>query len=53
MKIKYEIRKGERKPCELWSVVPTNFGGDAENYICEGTFNYCEKIKNQLEDSTK
>ena len=33
----------------LWSVVPTNFAGDAKNYVCAGTKEYCEKIKQQLE----
>ena len=50
--VTYEIRKGQRAPCELWSIVPTNFGGDAENFVCEGTYNYCAMIMEQLDTTT-
>lgn len=47
--IRYEIRKGKTAPCELVSVVPTDFGGDATNFVAEGTHTYCTRIKEQLE----
>jgi hypothetical protein len=47
--IKYEIRGYYKETCELWSIVPTNFGGVAENFVCGGTHEHCIKIKNKLE----
>jgi len=49
----YEIIPGENAPCELWSVVKTNFGGDARNFICEGTHTYCKQIMESLGGSLK
>jgi len=51
--IKYEIRKGQHAPCELWSIVPTNFGGDAENFVCHGTREYCNSILDHLREIAK
>lgn len=49
----YEIRKGKHAPCELVSVVPVDCPilgkSEAVNFICEGTFTYCNKIKQQME----
>lgn len=45
----YEIRKGKNAPCELVSIVKTNFGGDAVNFVCEGTHTFCNRIKAELE----
>lgn len=47
--IRYEIRKGKTAPCELVSIVPTDFGGDAVNFVAEGTHTVCDKIKARLE----
>lgn len=44
----YEIRAGKNAPCELISRVPRNFGGDALNFVCEGTHTYCTQIKEEL-----
>lgn len=52
MIIRYEIRKGKTAPCELVSIVPTNFGGDATNFVAEGTHTYCSRIKEQLESGS-
>lgn len=42
--IRYEIRKGDTAPCKLVSVVKTNFGGEAVNFIAEGTHTYCQRV---------
>lgn len=34
---------------ELYSVVKTKWGGDARNFICEGTREYCETVRDRLE----
>lgn len=47
--IVYVIRKGEHAPYKLMSVVDTSFGGKAENFICEGSRDYCSEIKRKLE----
>ena len=53
-KPRYEIRKGKNAPCELHSVVVAySFGKEREisNYVCEGTYTYCQQIKEQLENN--
>lgn len=50
-KIEYEIRAGKRAPSELWSITEVKFGSPAENFVCEGTHTYCEKVKKTLENS--
>lgn len=45
---KYEVIKTETQYA-LYSEVPTNFGGNARNFVCEGTREYCERIKSRLE----
>ncbi len=45
----YQIRAGKTAPCELWSIVQTNFGGVAENFVCEGTHTYCSYVRGKLE----
>lgn len=34
----------------LYSLVDTIFGGTAKNFVCEGTHEYCNKIKKRLEN---
>lgn len=34
----------------LYSTVPTDFAGDAVNYVASGTFEYCEELKQKLEN---
>lgn len=51
---KYEIRPGKHAPCELWSCVVRSdtWCGDGHefwNYVCEGTYTYCNEIKERLE----
>jgi hypothetical protein len=46
--VKYEIRKGSHAPCELWSIVETDFGSTAENFVCEGTHTHCQNVKDAL-----
>lgn len=47
--IRYEIREGERAPFELWSIVETSLGGPAYNFICEGTYHYCNDVRKMME----
>jgi len=51
--MRYEIRAGKNAPSELVSIVETNFGGDAVNFVCEGTHTYCKRIKDSLEGNHK
>lgn len=46
--VRYEIRAGRNRPCELVSIVKTEFGGDAINFIADGTHTECERILNAL-----
>lgn len=46
--VKYFIKRGDRAPCELWSLVETNFGGPAKNFIIEGTHNRCMQVYDQI-----
>ena len=48
VKIKYEIRRGEYAPCELWAIVCAN-GREYPNYVAEGTHNYCKTLKHEME----
>lgn len=34
--------------CTLVSLVDTNYNGIAENFICEGTLEYCREVKERL-----
>jgi hypothetical protein len=45
---RYEIRKGASKPCELVSIVETQFGGEVVNFICEGTHTQCASVRDML-----
>lgn len=45
----YTIEHVEELGWVLYSIVPTNFGGDAKNFICAGTKEYCEQIKERME----
>jgi hypothetical protein len=47
--IRYEIRKGQSKPCELVSIVATQWGGDAVNFVCEGTHTQCQRVMEKLQ----
>lgn len=61
MTVRYEIQKGDRAPCKLVSIVTTerdvmaggflyqSNGTEIENFVCDGTHNYCEKIKRKME----
>ena len=50
-RITYEIRSGSNAPCELWSVATNiKYGTKAQNFVCEGTYNYCNTIKQKLEN---
>jgi hypothetical protein len=40
--MRYAIRKGRDDLYELVSIVQTNFGGDAINFIYEGTYEQCK-----------
>lgn len=48
MEIKYVVKKVESDLYHLYSVVNTDFGGDAHNYICSGSKDYCEGVKIKL-----
>ena len=45
--IKYVIECVDDK-CTLSSIVETNFGGPAQNFICEGTLEYCREVEKRL-----
>lgn len=47
---RYEIRPGKHAPCELVSVVATNFGGDAVNFITEGTHTHCQRVLDAIKE---
>jgi hypothetical protein len=47
--IRYEIRKGDNTPCQLVSIVPTKWGGEAVNFVCAGTHTFCASVKAKLE----
>lgn len=46
---KYEVLKTETQYA-LYSEVQTLFGGNARNFVCEGTREFCEGIKSRLEN---
>jgi len=48
--IKYVIEEQEGV-FHLYSIVPTDFAGDAKNWICSGTEVFCELQRNRLENS--
>lgn len=48
--ITYEIRPYDDHVYELVSIVPTDFGGDAVNYVFSGTFEECNTVKRKLEN---
>ena len=47
--IRYEIRPGDNTPCKLVSIAPTDWGGDAVNFVAAGTHTTCARIKANLE----
>lgn len=61
MTVRYEIQVGDSAPCKLVSIVTTekdvtaggfmyqSKGTEIANFVCEGTHNYCEKIKRKME----
>lgn len=51
--MRYEIRPGKPAPCELVSIAATNFGGEAVNFIAEGTHTYCKRILDAIQDNPK
>jgi hypothetical protein len=46
--VKYEIRKGENAPCELWSIAYRR-GRTYENFVCEGTHTKCQNVKDAIQ----
>ena len=46
-KIDYMIKCVGDK-CTLVSLVETDFGGPAENFILEGTYEYCKEMEKRL-----
>ena len=46
--MKYQIKPTDRGDHILESVVPTNFGGDAVNYVFRGRLEDCEKVRDEL-----
>lgn len=49
--IHYEIEYDTAKEtATLYSIVGTNFGGPATNFVCEGTLEYCTLMKEKLEN---
>lgn len=47
--IEYGIEPFDQYKYVLYSVVATDFGGPAKNYVATGTLEECEKIKARLE----
>lgn len=47
-KVLYQIKPTDRGDHILESVVPTNFGGDAVNYVFRGRLEDCEIVRDQL-----
>jgi len=47
-KVLYQIKPSDRGDHVLESVVPTNFGGDAVNYVFRGRLEDCEIVRAQL-----
>lgn len=45
--IEYLIKCVEDK-CTLVSLVDTNYNGIAENFVCEGTYEYCKEQQEKL-----
>lgn len=45
----YFVEKTETQYA-LYSEVQTIFGGNARNFVCEGTREFCEGIKSRLEN---
>lgn len=45
--IDYMIKCVDDK-CTLVSLVDTNYNGIAENFICEGTYEYCKEKEQQM-----
>lgn len=49
--MRFVIRESEGDTYILYSEKDKIRGGVAVNYVCEGTYHYCEKIKKNLEAS--
>jgi hypothetical protein len=47
-KVLYRIKKTDRGDYILESVVSTNFGGDAVNFVFRGRIDDCEIVRYQL-----
>ena len=47
-KVLYQIKPSDRGDYVIESVVPTNFGGDAVNYVFRGRLEDCEKVRDEL-----
>jgi hypothetical protein len=46
--MEYQIKPTDRGDHILESVVPTNFGGDAVNYVFRGRLEDCERVRDEL-----
>lgn len=51
--INYVIEELSKNLYRLSSIVETNFGGPAKNYIFEGTYEECQRIQNAIQKDTK
>jgi len=47
-KVLYQIKPADRGDYILESVVPTNFAGDAVNYVFRGRLEDCERVRDEL-----
>ena len=47
-KVLYQIKPTDRGDHILESVEPTNFGGDAVNYVFRGRLEDCERVRDEL-----
>ena len=46
--MEYQIKPTDRGDYILESVVPTNLGGDAVNYVFAGRLEDCERVRDEL-----
>jgi len=46
--MEYQIKPSDRGDYILESVVPTNFGGHAFNYVFQGRLEDCERVRDEL-----
>ena len=51
-KIEYFIIEQDDGSYELFSIVDTDFGGPAENFVFKGTLEECKRIEKMLDTSS-